>query len=70
LEEKIMASGADRKIVRVPPKAVRVVRNVIESETDGTADRKFNFGTGNRKFAFGTGNRKFSFGTGNRQFSR
>jgi hypothetical protein len=60
LKEKIMASGSDRKIVRVPPKAVRVVRNVIEAETDGAAGRKFSFGTGNRKFAFGTGNRQFS----------
>ena len=64
-----MASASGRKIVRVPPKALRVVRDVTANEANGKTSRSFSFGTSNRKFAFGTGNRKFSFGTGNRQFS-
>jgi hypothetical protein len=65
-----MASGSGRKIVRVAPKALRVVRNVTANKADGDAAGKFTFRTSNRKFKFGTGNKKFSFGTGNRQFSR
>jgi hypothetical protein len=61
-----MSANSKRKIVRTPPPAVRIVRDV--QPKDDAKKGAFSYGTGNRKFSFGTGNRKFAFGTGNRQF--